>query len=510
MSHPTLLRPMARTTPFVVRLMNRRWKHKATNTAKVSDKWEAVIGLEIHAQIASKSKIFSGAAVSFAAPPNSQVSFVDAALPGTLPALNRRCVEAAVLTGLALKGNIARRSLFDRKHYFYFDLPAGYQITQQRVPIVSGGRINLRSQSSRTIRIARLHIEQDTGKSLHEGTKVYVDLNRAGTGLMEIVTEPDIRSGEEAAMFVRKLQGILQELGTCDGNMDEGSMRVDVNVSVRRPGEDYGVRVEVKNVNGTRHVKKAIDFEIERQVEVLQSGGTVDRETRWFVWQKGVTRSLRTKESEKDYRYMPEPDLPPLVLSEEYISKMAASLPELPEEKVARIAQKYGLAEKDCVVLVDHPGAISYFEQVASGRDAVQVAKWISTDLFGALNARDVTIDQCPVSPAVSGALLDLVQSGEISGKAGKQAFARLMNGDKRGPREIVTENNWLQLSNPVEIRRLCLLVIEEQPKMVEKLQKGNTRMQNTLVGEVIKKTKGSVNPNMAARIMAECLSGKT
>src|SRR5579872_6397477 len=375
--------------------------------------WEIVVGLEVHAQVISKAKLFSGAATDFGAPPNAQVSFVDAAFPGMLPVINRECVAQAVRTGLGLNAHIHLVSRFDRKNYFYADLPAGYQISQYQHPIVGKGRVEveLADGSTREIGITRLHLEQDAGKSLHHQhpTKSYIDLNRAGVALMEIVSEPDIRSPEEAGAYLRKLRTILRYLGTCDGNMEEGSMRADVNVSVRRHGEPYRTRCEVKNVNSVRFVMQAIEAEAKRQVEVWESGGTVQQETRLFDSGRGVTRSMRSKEDAHDYRYFPDPDLLPLVLDEDWVAALKAALPELPDAKRARFMRDYGLSAYDAAVLVSERATADYFETVARGRDAKAAANWVTGDLFAALNRAGQSITDSPVSAASLGKLLDLM-----------------------------------------------------------------------------------------------------
>src|SRR5437870_12007163 len=364
--------------------------------------WEVVIGLETHAQVIAKSKLFSGAATAFGAEPNTQVSPVDAAFPGMLPVINRHCVEQAVRTGLGLDAMINRESVFARKNYFYPDLPAGYQISQYELPVVGHGRITLDMPdgSSREMGITRLHLEQDAGKSLHDqhATQTYVDLNRAGIALMEIVSEPDLRSAEEAGIYLRKLRSVLRYLGTCDGNMEEGSMRCDCNVSVRRPGEPYGTRCEIKNLNSIRYVMQAIDYEARRQVDILEEGGRVEQQTRLFDTGRGITRPMRSKEEAHDYRYFPDPDLLPLVLDPEWVEQLRAGIPELPDAKKARFMSAYGLSADDAGVLVAEKEAALFFERAAQGRDAKAAANWVMGDLFGALNRLGVGIEASPVS----------------------------------------------------------------------------------------------------------------
>src|SRR5947199_2135696 len=398
-------------------------------------KWEVVIGLETHAQIIAKSKLFSGAAMAFGAEPNTQVSPVDAAFPGMLPVLNRHCVEQAVRTGLGLDAQINRESVFARKNYFYPDLPAGYQISQYELPIVGHGKLTLDMPdgSTREVGITRLHLEQDAGKSLHDQHPVqtYVDLNRAGIGLMEIVSEPDLRSAEEAGLYVRKLRSILRYLGTCDGNMEEGSLRCDCNVSVRRPGEPYGTRCEIKNLNSVRFLMQAIEAEARRQVELIEAGGTVEQQTRLFDTARGETRPMRSKEHAHDYRYFPDPDLLPLVLDDAWIAELRARLPELPDAKKARFVAEYGLRPEDTDVLVAERATAEYFERIArsngKSRDAKAAAYWGIGDLFGAVNKKGLSIEEAPITPVQLGGLLDLIADGTISGRTAKDVFAEMI-----------------------------------------------------------------------------------
>src|SRR5437764_544744 len=375
--------------------------------------WEVVIGLETHAQVLGKAKLFSGAATAFGAEPNTQVSPVDAAFPGMLPVINRHCVEQAVKTGLGLDAAINRESVFARKNYFYPDLPAGYQISQYELPIVGHGKItlDLPDGSTRAVGITRLHLEQDAGKSLHDQhpTQTYVDLNRAGVGLMEIVSEPDLRGAEEAGIYVRKLRSILRYLGTCDGNMEEGSLRCDCNVSVRRPGEPLGTRCEIKNLNSVRFVMQAIEVEARRQIELIEAGGAVEQQTRLFDSNRGETRPMRSKEHAHDYRYFPDPDLLPLFLDDAWIAELRARLPELPDAKKARFVAESGLRPEDADVLVAERATAEYFERVARGRDPKAAAYWVIGDLFGALNKKGLDIARSPVMPGQLGGLLDLV-----------------------------------------------------------------------------------------------------
>src|SRR3954464_15179640 len=389
--------------------------------------WEVVVGLEVHAQVISDAKLFSGAATAFGAEPNSQVSFVDAAFPGMLPVINRECVAQAVRTGLGLNAHINMVSRFDRKNYFYADLPSGYQISQYEHPIVGTGviEVELADGSTKAIGITRLHMEQDAGKSIHDQhpTKSLIDLNRAGVALMEIVSEPDIRSPEEAGAYLRKLRSILRYLGTCDGNMEGGSLRADVNVSVRKHGEPYRTRCEVKNVNSIRFVMQAIDAEALRQVEVWESGGTVQQETRLFDSGRGVTRSMRTKEDAHDYRYFPDPDLLPLVLDEAWVAQLKSKLPELPDAKKRRFMRDHGLTAYDSGVLVAEQATADFYEAVAKGRDAKLAANWVMGDLFAALNRTGQSIADSSVCATSFGRLLDLIADGTINGRIAKEVF---------------------------------------------------------------------------------------
>ncbi|HYP35846.1 MAG TPA: Asp-tRNA(Asn)/Glu-tRNA(Gln) amidotransferase subunit GatB, partial [Stellaceae bacterium] len=392
--------------------------------------WETVIGIEVHAQVVSKAKLFSGAATDFGAEPNTQVSPVDAAFPGMLPVINRFCVEQAVKTGLGLDAEINLHSVFERKNYFYPDLPAGYQISQYQQPVVGHGRVSLDMPDGtvREIGITRLHLEQDAGKSLHDQhpTLTFVDLNRAGVALMEIVSEPDLRSAEEAGLYLRKLRSILRYLGTCDGNMEEGSLRCDCNVSVRRPGEPLGTRCEIKNVNSIRYVMQAIEHEARRQIELIEEGGKIEQQTRLFDAARGITRLMRSKEEAHDYRYFPDPDLLPLVLDPDWVKRLRAELPELPGAKRARFVSEYGLSADDADVLVAEKETALFFERVAQGRNAKIAANWVMGELFGALNRHGNRIEQSPVSAEQLGALIDLIADGTISGRLAKDLFAEM------------------------------------------------------------------------------------
>jgi aspartyl-tRNA(Asn)/glutamyl-tRNA(Gln) amidotransferase subunit B len=467
-----------------------------------------VVGLEVHAQVISRAKLFSGAAADFGAPPNTQVSFVDAAFPGMLPVINRECVAQAVRTGLGLNAHIHMVSRFDRKNYFYADLPAGYQISQYEHPLVGEGKveIELADGSTREIGITRLHLEQDAGKSLHDQhpSKSYIDLNRAGVALMEIVSEPDIRSPEEAGAYLRKLRSILRYLGTCDGNMEEGSMRADVNVSVRKHGEPYRTRCEVKNLNSVRFVMQAIEAEAKRQIEVWESGGTVEQETRLF--EKGATRSMRSKEDAHDYRYFPDPDLLPLVLDEDWVAELKAKLPELPDAKKRRFVCDYGLPAYDAGVLVAEQATADYYETVAKRRDAKIAANWVMGDLFAALNRTGHTIADSPVSAASLGKLLDLMADNTISGRIAKEVFeAMVETGDD--PAIIVEEKGLRQVTDTGAIDAAVANVLAANADKVAEYRAGREKLFGFFVGQVMKAMAGKGNPALVNEALKQKLS---
>jgi aspartyl-tRNA(Asn)/glutamyl-tRNA(Gln) amidotransferase subunit B len=470
--------------------------------------WEIVVGLEVHAQVISEAKLFSGAATHFGAEPNTQVSPVDAGMPGMLPVINQRCVEQAIRTGLGLKAEINRLSVFERKNYFYPDLPNGYQISQYQHPIVGRGEllIDLPDGGTRAIGITRLHLEQDAGKSLHDqrDEETLIDLNRSGVALMEIVSEPDIRAPEEAVLYMRKLRSILRYLGTCDGNMEEGSLRCDANVSVRRPGAPFGTRCEVKNVNSMRFVARAIEYEARRQVEILESGGEIEQETRLFDAQKGVTRSMRSKEEAHDYRYFPDPDLLPLVLEDELIERLGRTLPELPDERKARFMATYGLSAYDAGVLVAERDTGDYFEAVAAGRDAKQAANWVITELFGALNRAGKEIGASPVAAENLGRLLDLVQDGTISGRLAKDVF-QIMFETGQDPARVVAERGLRQVTDTSAIEPIVDRLMAENPDQVEKVRK-NPKIAGWFTGQVMKATGGKANPQLVNELIARKL----
>jgi aspartyl-tRNA(Asn)/glutamyl-tRNA(Gln) amidotransferase subunit B len=459
--------------------------------------WEVVIGMEIHAQVTSRSKLFSGASTAFGGEPNSQVSLVDAAMPGMLPVINEECVKQAIRSGLGLKAKINLRSVFDRKNYFYPDLPQGYQISQYKSPIVGEGEVLVDMPDFEEIRVGieRLHLEQDAGKSMHDQhpTMSYVDLNRSGVALMEIVTKPDLRSSEEAKAFVSKLRTILRYLGTCDGNMEEGSLRADVNVSVRRPGEPYGTRCEIKNVNSIRFIGQAIDYEARRQIEILEDGGTIDQETRLFDPGKGETRSMRSKEEAHDYRYFPDPDLLPLEFDQAYVDALKADLPELPDEKKARFISDYGLTPYDAAVLVVERETADYFEEVARRRDAKSAANWVINELAGRLNKEGKSITSSPVSAQQLGSILDLIAEGVISGKIAKDLFEIIWT-EGGDPRAVVEQRGMKQVTDLGAIETAVDTVIAGNPDKVADA-KSNPKAVGWFVGQVMKATGGKANP---------------
>jgi aspartyl-tRNA(Asn)/glutamyl-tRNA(Gln) amidotransferase subunit B len=472
--------------------------------------WEVVVGLEVHAQVTSEAKLFSGASTAFGAEPNSQVSFVDAAFPGMLPVVNGECVAQAVRSGLGLNARINTVSRFDRKNYFYADLPAGYQISQYEHPIVGTGEVEvvLSDGSTKSIGITRLHLEQDAGKSMHDQhpTKSLIDLNRAGVALMEIVSEPDIRSPEEAGAYLRKLRSILRYLGTCDGNMEEGSMRADVNVSVRKHGEAYRTRCEVKNVNSVRFVMQAVEVEARRQVEVWEAGGTVMQETRLFDSGRGVTRSMRTKEDAHDYRYLPDPDLLPLVLEEDWIAQLKAALPELPDAKQKRFIQSYGLTPYDAGVLVAEKATAAFYEAVATGRDPKIAANWVTGDFFAALNRTGRSIEDPPVTAGALGGLLDLIADKTINGRIAKDVFEAMLESGKDAA-TIVDERGLRQVTDAGAIDAAVDRILQANPDKVAEYRSGKDKLFGFFVGQTMKAMAGKGNPALINEILKQRLS---
>ncbi|RMF12802.1 MAG: Asp-tRNA(Asn)/Glu-tRNA(Gln) amidotransferase GatCAB subunit B [Alphaproteobacteria bacterium] len=483
--------------------------------------WEMVIGMEVHAQVISKAKLFSGAATEFGAEPNTQVSLVDAAMPGMLPVINRECVAQAVRTGLALGARINLYSVFDRKNYFYADLPQGYQISQYKYPIVGEGQILIELENGETkhVGIERIHLEQDAGKSLHDQHPeyTYVDLNRSGVALMEIVSKPDLRSPEEAAAYLRKLRTILRYIGTCDGNMEQGSMRADVNVSVRRPGEPLGTRCEIKNVNSIRFVQQAIEYEARRQVDLIEDGGTVEQETRLFDPGRGETRSMRSKEEAHDYRYFPDPDLLPLTLDQTWVDDLGAHLPELPDAKRERFISQLGLSAYAASVLVAEKEHADYFEAVLDQLEkseakpaktfATQVANWITGDLFGALNKAGLSIAASPVSAPHAARLQKLIMDGVISGRIAKDVFEIMFEtGDD--PEKIVEEKGLKQVSDTGAIEGFIDEVLSDNADKAEEYRGGKEKLFGFFVGQVMKKTQGKANPKVVNELLRKKLDG--
>jgi len=474
------------------------------------DKWEIVIGLEIHAQVISNSKLFSGSSTKFGAEPNCQVSLLDASMPGMLPVINQKCLEQAVRTGLGLNAKINNISIFDRKNYFYPDLPQGYQISQYTKPIVGKGLIelDLPDGQSKKVGITRLHLEQDAGKSIHDmdPKQSFIDLNRAGIALMEIVSDPDIRSAEEAGLFVRKVRSILMYLGTCDGNMEQGSMRGDVNVSVRRPGEDLGTRCEIKNVNSIRYIQQAIDFESRRQIELLESGKKIIQETRLFDASNGETRTMRSKEEAHDYRYFPDPDLLPLKISDDFIKKIKANLPELPDAKKERFINDYGLSSYDAGVLVSEKAIADYFEKAAKGRDSKIIANWVIGDLFALLNKTNKTIEDPPILPESLGELIDFIQDGTISGRIAKEVFESMAVSGKAAA-AIIEEKGLKQVSDVKELTKVIKQVLSDRPNELSEYKNGKEKVFGFFVGQVMKLTAGKANPAKVNEILKKELS---
>ncbi len=472
--------------------------------------WELVIGLEVHAQVISKAKLFSGASTDFGGGPNTQVSFVDAGMPGMLPVLNERCVEQAVKSGLGLKAKINHRSVFARKNYFYADLPQGYQISQYDQPIVGEGTLvlDMPDGSAREIGIERLHLEQDAGKSVHDlhPQKSFIDLNRSGVALMEIVSKPDLRTPEEAGMYLKKLRSILRYLGTCDGNMEEGSMRCDANVSVRPVGAtELRTRCEIKNVNSVRFLMQAIEYEARRHVDVYESGGSIDQETRLYDSNKGETRSMRSKEFAHDYRYFPDPDLLPIEFDEAFVARLKAELPELPDDKKARFVSEFGLTPYDADVLVAEKENADYFEEVAKGRDAKQAANWVITNLFGVLNKRGVGIADSPVSAKNLGRVLDLMADNTISSRMAKEVFEVMVEtGD--APDAIVEARGMKQITDTGAIEAAIDKVIAENADKVAQYRSGKVQMLGWFVGQVMKATQGKANPATCSDLLKKKL----
>jgi len=474
--------------------------------------WEMVIGLEVHAQVTSNAKLFSGASATFGGEPNANVSFIDAGFPGMLPVINKVCVEQAIRTGLGLKAQINLKSVFDRKNYFYADLPSGYQISQFTQPIVGKGEIvlDMDGGETRTVGITRLHLEMDAGKSMHDQSpdKTFVDLNRSGVALMEIVSEPDMRGPEETAAYLKKLRAILRYLGSCDGNMEEGSMRCDVNLSMRRKGETtLGTRCEIKNVNSIRFVMQAIEYEATRQVELLESGGTVKQETRLWDTSKGMTRAMRSKEEAHDYRYFPDPDLLPLVLDPAWVEAIKQTLPELPDEKKARFMSDYKLTSYDASVLVAEKANADFYETVAKGRDGKLAANWVTSELFGALNRMGKTIAESPVSAEALGGLIELISNDTISGRIAKDVFAAMIETGKPAA-QIVEEQGLRQVTDTGAIEAMIDQILAANADKVADYRGGKDKLFGFFVGQVMKAMAGKANPSMLNELLKKKLAG--
>jgi len=474
--------------------------------------WEMVIGLEVHAQVTSKAKLFSGASTLFGSEPNSQVSYIDAGFPGMLPVINKICVEQAIRTGLGLKAQINLKSVFDRKNYFYADLPSGYQISQFTQPIVGKGEItlDLDGGETRTVGITRLHLEMDAGKSLHDQSpdKTFIDLNRSGVALMEIVSEPDMRGPEDAAAYLKKLRAILRYLGSCDGNMEEGSMRADVNLSMRRKGvTTLGTRCEIKNVNSIRFVMQAIEYEAARQVEILESGGSIKQETRLWDTTKGETRAMRSKEEAHDYRYFPDPDLLPLVLDAAWVEEIKKTLPELPDEKKARFISAYHLSSYDASVLVAEKATAEFYENVAKGRDGKLAANWVTSELFGALNRMGKGIEESPVSAEQLGGLIELIMDNTISSRIAKDVFAAMIETGKPAA-AIVEEKGLRQVTDTGAIEAKIDEILAANADKVADYRSGKDKLFGFFVGQVMKAMGGKANPALLNDLLKKKLQG--
>lgn len=471
--------------------------------------WEYVIGLEVHAQIAAKSKLFSGAATEFGNLANSQVSLIDAAMPGMLPVLNEYCIHQAIRTGLGLNAKINKVSVFDRKNYFYPDLPQGYQISQFYHPIVQDGSITITLEDGnyKTIRINRLHIEQDAGKSIHDQSPnhSYVDLNRCGIALMEIVSEPDLKSPFEAGEYVRKLRSIVRAVGSCDGDMEKGSLRCDANVSVRRPGEPLGTRCEIKNINSIRNIIKAIEYEAIRQVELIENGHSVRQETRLFDADAGKTRTMRSKEEAHDYRYFPDPDLLPVIVTAELIDELKQNLPELPDAKIDRYINSFGLSQYDACVIADDTEIAEYFEAASKNGNNKLVANWITSELFGLLNKNSITISQCKITPAMLSHMVEFIVGGTISGKMAKIVFEEMF-GTGQQPQQIISAKGFEQVSDTNKLMHIINEVLNENLDSVIEYNNGKDKLFGFFVGQVMKKTKGLANPSLANQLILDSL----
>mgnify|MGYP001274771335 FL=1 len=470
--------------------------------------WEIVIGLEVHAQVSSEAKLFSSAATKFGAEPNSQVSLVDAAMPGMLPVINKECVRQAIKTGLGINAKINLFSVFDRKNYFYPDLPQGYQISQFKQPIVGEGFLEIEvSDGAKKIGIERLHLEQDAGKSIHDQhpSRSFIDLNRSGVALMEIVSKPDIRSGEEAGAYLKKLRSIVRYLGTCDGNMQEGSLRCDVNVSVRKPGGELGTRCEIKNVNSIRFVQQAIEYEARRQIEIIEDGHLINQETRLFDPNRGETRSMRSKEEAHDYRYFPDPDLLPLKFDDALVQAIASDMPELPDAKRTRFIEEYELSEADATLLVEERETAEFYEEMAVGRDKKLSANWLGTELFGALNKEGLSLAESPITAESLGRLIELISDGTISGRIAKDVFVDMFESGEDAL-DIVERKGLTQISDAGAILELVESVISDNASKVAEFRNGKDKLFGFFVGQVMKKSQGKANPKLVNNLLKDKL----
>ena len=467
--------------------------------------WEIVIGLEIHAQVLSSSKLFSGASTEFGKDPNHNVSLVDAAMPGMLPVINQTCIKQAIKSGIALNAEINKYSVFDRKNYFYADLPQGYQISQYKYPIVGEGSIKITDANGedKVIGIERIHLEQDAGKSLHDQhpSKSFIDLNRTGVALMEIVSKPDLRSPEEAASYVKKIRTVLRYIETCDGNMEQGSLRADCNVSVRKPNGDLGTRCEIKNLNSIKFISQAIQYEAERQVEILENGGVIDQETRLFDTSTGETRSMRSKEDAHDYRYFPDPDLLPLELSDSQINEIRSDMPELPDQLVERLISEYGITKYDANVIVEEKEYVHYYENSAKNRDGKLVVNWMTSELFGLLKKNNIQFNQNPISPNYLNELVELIENKTISGKIAKDVF-EIMFATSKSPKMIVKEKGLEQVTDDSAIEVFVDQVINENKDKVKEYLSGKDKLFGFFVGQVMKVSQGKANPGLVNKIL--------
>jgi len=499
--------PLNARKDYQVTLIDTRTPNPKNFIKGATGDWEVIIGMEVHAQVTSESKLFSGSSTQFGNPPNANVSFVDAAMPGMLPVINDECVRQAVRTGLGLKAQINKRSIFDRKNYFYPDLPQGYQISQYKDPIVGEGKVLLDVEGETIeIGIERLHLEQDAGKSIHDQhpNMSFVDLNRSGVALMEIVSKPDLRSSEEAKAYLSKLRTILRYLGTCDGNMEQGSMRADINVSVRKPGGEFGTRCEIKNVNSIRFAGQAIEYEARRQIDILEDGGEIDQETRLFDPRLGETRSMRSKEEAHDYRYFPDPDLLPLEFDDAFIEELAANLPELPDEKAGRFVKEYGVTHYDAMVLTLDREAADFYEEVARGRDGKLAANWMINEFFARLNKEGMDVTTSPISAAQLGGIVELIAKGNISGKIGKDLF-EIVWAEGGDPAEIVEKRGMKQVTDMGAIEKIVDEIIAANPEQVEKV-KAKPTMVGWFVGQAMKASGGKANPQALNELMKKKL----